>query len=248
MKPTPAQRDILEKLASGEWELDGTSHFSPPRLQKGGLGREGETQALRSDTVYTLYRRGWIRQRPGSHFPSHPYDLTDAGRRALSPEGDPEAKADPPKPKIRVWQYRGRRNEAPGTHKQTTELIAAPSRAAAIRAFEAALGYRVPPPPAPGGRVMRDRLDLDFSTCEGCGEVLGLAEHKPRRFCTPCSLDPLWAEPGDVVISKTGARAVVLEALGTRLLVLPSLSNETQEWPLDLVERRVEDIEWTLPR
>jgi hypothetical protein len=52
-------------------------------MQKGGLGKGGETyRNFSTSTYYALYRRGWIRDTK-FEWPNQKYVITEKGREAL---------------------------------------------------------------------------------------------------------------------------------------------------------------------
>jgi len=84
-KLSKAQRELLEKIASGEWELGTNTAMASRRsawIQRGGIGRCGETVTVNHATVHALYRRGMIAQGDKS-FPTRTWKVTEKGRQAL---------------------------------------------------------------------------------------------------------------------------------------------------------------------
>jgi len=73
-KLTKVQQDVLDKMNDG-WEL-GCYINSGCNLQKGGLGRGGQTQRVSHATVTSLYQKHLIRQIYG--FPAVHYVLIEA--------------------------------------------------------------------------------------------------------------------------------------------------------------------------
>lgn len=69
MKLSRVQQDVIDKMRNG-WEL-GCYSMSGCRLQKGGLGKGGETQIVSHSTVHSLYKKGLIQQIYG--FPATRY-------------------------------------------------------------------------------------------------------------------------------------------------------------------------------
>lgn len=82
-KLSKAQRDLLEKIASGEWELGTSTAMASRRrsawIQRGGIGRGGEAVAVSHATVHALYRRGMITYGDKS-FPTRTWKVTEKGR------------------------------------------------------------------------------------------------------------------------------------------------------------------------
>ena len=82
-KLSKTQRELLEKIASGEWEL-GTNTAMASRssawIQRGGIGRGGESVTVNQATVHALYRRGMITYGDKS-FPTRTWKVTEKGRR-----------------------------------------------------------------------------------------------------------------------------------------------------------------------
>ena len=84
VKLTKVMKSVLHLMASG-WELGssvGTLMGGPPWLQKGGIGRGGETIDSNQNTVHALYIRKFIVQKRYK-FPTATYSLTPLGRRVL---------------------------------------------------------------------------------------------------------------------------------------------------------------------
>jgi hypothetical protein len=79
VKLTKAQQEVIDLMRQG-WEL-GVSTTADGRwwLQKGGLGRGGETNNVNANTAHALLRAGLIRS-AGYSFPTQHYLLTDKGR------------------------------------------------------------------------------------------------------------------------------------------------------------------------
>lgn len=68
--------EVLALLQSGEWELGHREGIREPGnywMQKGGLGKGGETRAVRGGTVNALEKRGLIKSLPRSE--GQPYWL-----------------------------------------------------------------------------------------------------------------------------------------------------------------------------
>lgn len=73
-KLSKAQQGVLAMMADG-WELGSSSTFTGGSwLQKGGLGRGGESRVVSSATVTALVRAGAIKQHYG--FPTSRYTIT----------------------------------------------------------------------------------------------------------------------------------------------------------------------------
>lgn len=85
-KLSKTQRELLEKIASGEWELGTSTTIASRRhhawIQRGGIGRGGETVGVSRATVHALFRRGMIAHGDKS-FPTRTWKVTEKGRRAL---------------------------------------------------------------------------------------------------------------------------------------------------------------------
>ena len=84
-KLSKAQRELLEKIASGEWELGTNTAMASRRsawIQRGGIGRGGETVGVSRATVHALLRRGMIAYGDKS-FPTRTWKVTEKGRQAL---------------------------------------------------------------------------------------------------------------------------------------------------------------------
>jgi hypothetical protein len=80
MKLSPVQREVLRLMSSG-WELGedmGTN--SHAWVQKGGLGRGGETKKVNSNTVYALWREKYI-EIVKEAFPTRRFKLTEKGKK-----------------------------------------------------------------------------------------------------------------------------------------------------------------------
>lgn len=73
-KLTPIQQEVIDLMKQG-WELGGSMGIgSRSWLQKGGLGKGGESKEVKSSTVHTLEYLGYI-ERGESHFPTLHYRL-----------------------------------------------------------------------------------------------------------------------------------------------------------------------------
>ena len=85
VKITKSQADVLSAILDGEWELDGGSVGGGARLQRGGLGRGGESKAVHTSTVEALRRRGLVRlnRGPDDPFWRNPCVITPEGIAAL---------------------------------------------------------------------------------------------------------------------------------------------------------------------
>lgn len=86
-KPTPAQQEVINHMAAG-WQLGRNSGFGnriPPRewLQKGGIGKGGESKPVRGGTVMSLTDKGLIKPYKGN-YPVTTYVLTEEGRATLT--------------------------------------------------------------------------------------------------------------------------------------------------------------------
>lgn len=80
-KLSKTQRELLEKIASGEWELGtSTAIRRSAWIQRGGIGRGGEVVTVNHATVHALYRRGMITYGDKS-FPTRTWKVTEKGRR-----------------------------------------------------------------------------------------------------------------------------------------------------------------------
>ncbi len=77
-KLSDSQLAVLHNMIDG-WEL-GVYGGERITLQKGGLGKGGETHRVHGSTFESLYVRGLIRRLRG-YMPSH-YRLTPKGRKA----------------------------------------------------------------------------------------------------------------------------------------------------------------------
>lgn len=85
VKLSKAQRELLEKIASGEWELGTSTAMASRRsawIQRGGIGHGGETVGVSHATVHALYRHGMIAH-GDKRFPTRTWKVTEKGRRAL---------------------------------------------------------------------------------------------------------------------------------------------------------------------
>jgi hypothetical protein len=85
--PTQRQREVLELLASGEWELghSWTSFGGAPWwMQRGGRG--GEWKQVHSATANGLHRRGYIKGDPWKPATDTKYHITPAGLAAIGRE------------------------------------------------------------------------------------------------------------------------------------------------------------------
>lgn len=84
----------------------------------------------------------------------------------------------------------------------------------------------------------------EFAYCEGCGEVTGFAEHKPERLCPLCRPEPLWAEPGDLLLR--AGRVGLLVSGGCEVYTV-LVESRLEAWPLASIERTVSGGEatWT---
>lgn len=81
-KLSETQREVLRLMADG-WELGSTGGFEPRYwLQKGGLGKGGETKDIRSTTYLSLLGLGLIEQ-AAHKFPFVYYRLTEKGKSEL---------------------------------------------------------------------------------------------------------------------------------------------------------------------
>ncbi len=79
------QLDVLRKMQDG-WELGLNTGFTPQAwLQQKGLGRGGETQKVKLNTLHGLEHRGLI-QRVANIFPTQPFILTPTGIGAAEGE------------------------------------------------------------------------------------------------------------------------------------------------------------------
>lgn len=87
MKLSKTQLEVLRLMASGEWELGFTSGFGDAHywMQKGGLGRGGETKKINVKTGHALYRKGFT-ELSKLGFPTSHYRLTEKGQKALEEE------------------------------------------------------------------------------------------------------------------------------------------------------------------
>lgn len=76
-KLTPIQQEVIDLIKQG-WELGTSTDLSGfSRLQKGGLGKGGETKHVKSSTVHTLEYLGYI-ERGESKFPTLHWRLKTA--------------------------------------------------------------------------------------------------------------------------------------------------------------------------
>ena len=79
MKLSSTQRDILQLMSSG-WELgEDMGANSHAWIQKGGLGRGGETKNVNSNTLYALWRGNYI-ETAKEMFPTRRFKLTEKGK------------------------------------------------------------------------------------------------------------------------------------------------------------------------
>lgn len=75
-EPTQPQRDVLSKLASGDWRLTATrTDIYFDKIRNNQLI---ESRRVRLPTVRELLRNGWIGEKDSS------YPITDAGRAAIA--------------------------------------------------------------------------------------------------------------------------------------------------------------------
>ena len=73
MKLSKAQQEVWDKINNG-WELGRATGFhSYSMIQKGGIGKGGESIKIRTSTVFALVGKGLIERTPGHHFPTVTY-------------------------------------------------------------------------------------------------------------------------------------------------------------------------------
>jgi hypothetical protein len=73
----PSQNRVLDLMAQG-WALGhSTDNTSYTWLQRGDVGRGGESLTVHGNTFYALRSKGLIRSKDGYHFPTEEYVLTD---------------------------------------------------------------------------------------------------------------------------------------------------------------------------
>jgi len=76
------QREVLELLATGAWELGHSTYTGHYWMQRGGLGKGGEMRKVRTDVAYALWKKGYIEEAPaGPNMQS--YGITGAGLAAV---------------------------------------------------------------------------------------------------------------------------------------------------------------------
>ncbi len=76
MKVSKTQEEVLRLMAE-DWELGTTGGFEPRYwLQKGGIGRSGESKTVSSATFFALWDKGLI-EKESAKFPFTYYKLTD---------------------------------------------------------------------------------------------------------------------------------------------------------------------------
>ena len=84
VKLTKQMKAVLYLMGSG-WELGSSNSMlmaGPPWLQKGGIGRGGETTKTNQNTLHALWTRKLIVVKR-HNFPTAIYSLTALGRSAL---------------------------------------------------------------------------------------------------------------------------------------------------------------------
>lgn len=85
MKLPERQREVLALLLTGDWEI-GINRGLHVRawIQKGGLGKGGESQDVNFNTFHSLYIKGLINRNKEPMFtrPEH-WHITQKGREAV---------------------------------------------------------------------------------------------------------------------------------------------------------------------
>jgi len=80
------QLEVLRLMSEG-WELGRSHGFDGDRpwwMQKGGLGRGGDSKKVNSNTTFSLYKKGLIyKPDPKTEFPTEHWALTEKGKEAI---------------------------------------------------------------------------------------------------------------------------------------------------------------------